>query len=88
MITPRQFTRVLNMSLDGYGVMLRRYPKAAKKARNRTKWKNMYPHSLTLNYFLPNPILSKFKESSYSGKYIGVPLTYSLIEEQHVRKPT
>lgn len=47
MNTDRSMMRALRRYLDEYQWTLKRYPKAAKKARNRKKWMRRYGPGIT-----------------------------------------
>lgn len=67
-------TKLFKWTYDGYGQMVKRYPKAAKKKRIQKKWTKRFGVGLSHLVTYSNPLLSMIKKDDlyYQPVILGI----------------
>ncbi len=69
-LSANQTHRLLKRVYDGYKYMLDRYPKAAKKARIRKKWRKRFGRGMSdmIADEMPNPFAGLLRGEEFCGE--------------------
>ena len=72
-------TKILKWYFDGYQMMIKSHPKAARKERNRKKWLKRFGPGLTEQLYDPNPFPFRelISKDPFRGAYLAIPYKFS-----------